>query len=201
MYDYRKMSTDERQLVLKARRERGFPLHAPPHFRGVAGEYLITAACYEHRLIFEDPTDLSWLADEILGALASADLPHPAWVFLPNHYHVLLETEDLSIVSEVLRVVHSRVATDVNGRHDQRGRQVWYRFSDRRIRSERHHFATVNYLHYNPIKHGYVDLMREWPWSSVHDYVEAQGAEWMINTWKAYPIRDYGKGWDWSPSS
>ncbi len=197
MYDYRKMTPEERQLVLQERRERGFPLHAPPHFRGVSGEYLITAACYEHRSIFSHPDDLSWLVDEVLGALIAAELPHPAWVFLPNHYHILLETEDLSIVSEVLRLLHSQVATAINGRHRQRGRQVWYRFSDRMIRSERHHFASVNYLHYNPIKHGYVDRMGAWPWSSVQDYMEARGKEWLAHTWKAYPIGDYGKGWDW----
>lgn len=197
MYDYRKMSPEERRQVLQERRARGFPLHAPPHFHGIAGEYLITAACYEHRPIFEHPDDLSWLADQVLRALASAGLPHPAWVFLPNHYHILLETEDLRIVSEVLRLLHSRVATAINSRHRQRGRQVWYRFTDRLIRSERHHWVTVNYLHFNPVKHGYVDQMEDWPWSSVHDYIEEHGQQWLARTWSAYPIRDFGKGWDW----
>src|SRR5262245_27640626 len=44
-------------------------------------------------------------------------------------------------------------------------RTVWYEFSDRKIRSEAHFYATLNYLHYNPIKHGYVRLMGEWEWS------------------------------------
>jgi len=197
MYDYRKMTPKDRQQVLQDRRECGFPLHAPPHFRGVSGEYLITAACYEHRPIFQDPGDLSWLAEEVLSAFTEAKLTYQAWVFLPNHYHVLLETKDLSIVSEVLRLLHSRVATTINGCQHQRGRQVWYRFSDRFIRSERHHWASVNYLHYNPIKHGYVDRMTMWPWSSIHEYAEEHSEEWFLQTWKAYPIRDYGKGWDW----
>ena len=197
MYDYRKMTPEEQQCVLQQRRERGFPLHAPPHFRSVSGTYLITSTCYEHRPIFEHPDDLSWLADEALNAFTAANLPHPAWVFLPNHYHVLLETEDLSIVSEVLRLLHSRVATTINGRHHQRGRRVWYRFSDRLIRSERHYFASVNYIHYNPIKHGYVDRMGNWPWSSLHEYMEVQGEEWLGRIWKTYPVKNYGKGWDW----
>ena len=197
MYDYRKMTPEERQRVLQQRRECGFPLHAPPHFRGVSGTYLITSTCYKHRPIFENPDDLFWLVDEMLDAFTAANLPHPAWVFLPNHYHILVETEGLSIVSEVLRLLHSRVATAINGRHRQRGRKVWYRFSDRLIRNERHYFASMNYIHYNPIKHGYVDRMGDWPWSSLHEYIATQGKEWLIRTWKAYPVRDYGKGWDW----
>jgi len=197
MYDYRKMSPEKRRQVIEMRRARGFPLHAPPHIRGVSGHYFITAACYEHRHIFEQPDDLSWLMDEILGALTAAGLPHPAWVFLPNHYHVVLETQDLSIVSEILRLAHSRVATAINGRHHQRGRQVWYRFSDRMIRSERHLWASVNYAHFNPVKHGYVDRMSDWPWSSIHTYLETYEEEQMAHIWKSYPIRDFGKGWDW----
>ena len=197
MYDYRKMTPEEQRRVLQQRRERGFPLHAPPHFRDVSGTYMITSTCYEHRPIFEQPDDLSWLVDEALNAFTAANLPYLAWVFLPNHYHVLLETQDLSIVSEVLRLLHSRVATIINGRHHQRGRKVWYRFSDRLIRSERHYFASVNYIHYNPIKHGYVDRMGSWLWSSLHEYMEAQGEEWLVRIWKTYPVKNYGKGWDW----
>jgi putative transposase len=197
VYDYRKMTPAEKEHTLQSRRERGAPLHAPPHLLGVAGEYLISAACYEHRPIFEQPKDLSWLADEVLESLDSAQLPCAARVFLPNHYHVLLQTEDLRIASEVLRLLHSRMATAINGRQHQRGRQVWYRFSDRLIRSERHHWATVNYIHFNPVKHGYVDRPEDWPWSSVHTYVATYGESWIAQTWAAYPIGDYGKGWDW----
>ncbi len=197
MYDFRKMSPDERQRVLQSRRERSFPPHSPPHLRGVTGEYLITAACFNHQHIFENPNDLSWLADEVLIALTNAQLPHPAWVFLSNHYHIMLEAEDLNVVSQVLRVLHSRIATTINGRQHRRGRQVWYRFSDRLIRGERHHFATMNYIHFNAVKHGYVDDVKDWPWSSVHDYAESQGVEWLAHTWGTYPVGDYGKGWDW----
>ncbi len=197
MYEYRKMSPEERQRVLEARRARGFPLHAPPHYPGINGAYLISAACYEHRPIFQTPDDLSLLADEVLSALAKARMAHPAWVFLPNHYHVLLEAEDLRIISETLRLLHSRVATAINGRHHQRGRRVWYRYTDRLIRNESHYWATVNYIHFNPVKHGYVDQIEDWPWSSIHEYLETQGRDWATRLWKAYPIRDYGKGWDW----
>jgi len=196
MYDYRKMTPYERRLILEERRRQGFPLHAPPHFKNISGIYLITAACYEHRPIFEHPDDLSWLANEFLSAL-DPNLPYMAWVFLPNHYHILLQAQDIRLVSETLRLLHSRIATTINGRHNQRGRKVWYRFSDRLIRSENHYWATVNYIHYNPVKHGYTDKMTDWPWSSVHEYLDRFGEAWLERHWNAYPVGNYGKGWDW----
>lgn len=196
MYRYRNMSPAEREAVLAERRARGFPLHAPPHFRGIVGEYLITAACYEHRRIFDTPDTLSYLTDEMLRALDGAGLEFSAWVFLPNHYHILLTAPDLRVVGEVLRIAHSRIATTMNYQQGQPGRKVWYRYSDRFIRSERHHWASFNYIHYNPVKHGYVSRITDWPWVSAHEYMSEQGREWMTRTWRAYPIKDYGKGWD-----
>ena len=113
MYDYRKMNSEERERVLKERRARGFPLHAPPHISSQGGIYLITGACFEHRPIFENQDDLSWLSNEVIGAFAAANLLHQGWVFLPNHYHVLVKTKDLGFVSEVIRLLHSRVATKI----------------------------------------------------------------------------------------
>jgi putative transposase len=66
MYDFRRMTVAERREILCQRWARGFPLHAPPHFHGVAGEYLITAACYEHRPVFDTPEVLSYLTKEAL---------------------------------------------------------------------------------------------------------------------------------------
>ncbi len=68
MYDFRRMTPAERREILRQRWARGLPLHATPHFSGVAGEYLITAACYEHRRIFDTPEALSCLTDEVLKA-------------------------------------------------------------------------------------------------------------------------------------
>ena len=144
IYNYRKLTQEERQLILKERRKHGFPLHAPPHLRGIKGTYLITSACYEHRSIFIDTKDLTWLENEVLKSFDEAQLLFHAWVFLPNHYHILAEIEELGILSEILRTMHSRIAKDINTRHGQRGRKVWYRYSDRFIRSQRHYLTSIN---------------------------------------------------------
>ncbi len=196
MYEYRKMTPEERQIVLDERRARGFPYHATPHFKGIEGKYLITAACFEHKPIFDSPDLLSLLKDELLSRLSEC-VQCEAWVFLPNHYHISLEAPDLAIISDVLRKGHSKIATKVNGLHSQRGRKVWYRYTDRMIRNEAHYWATINYIHYNPVKHGYVDKMSDWPWSSVHEYYETMGERKLRELWGNYPVKDYGKGWDW----
>ena len=65
------------------------------------------------------------------------------------------------------------------------------------IRNDAHFYCALNYMHYNPVKHGYASDSYEWPWSSLTNYLDARGREWLRDAWKAYrPGDDFGKGWD-----
>jgi len=57
---------------------------------------------------------------------------------------------------------------------DREGRRgVWQpRFMEHTIRDEddlNHH---LDYIHYNPVRHGLVDCPKDWPWSSFHRHVK-----------------------------
>jgi REP-associated tyrosine transposase len=64
---------------------------------------------------------------------------------------------------------------------------------DRAIKSYRHFWATVNYIHNNPVHHSNVDEWRDWPWSSATDFIERVGRVMAEKIWRKYPILDYGK--------
>ena len=54
-------------------------------------------------------------------------------------------------------------------------RGIWQRrFWEYTIRDERDYAAHVDYVHINPVKHGLVACVRDWPYSSFHRCV-AQG--------------------------
>ncbi|MBI5396810.1 MAG: transposase [Verrucomicrobia bacterium] len=197
MYAYRTLTPQQKAEVLEYRRRNAHPLHAPPHFENVEGWFLITAACYEHRHHFAAEEDRAWLWDELMKELKAAGIHCAGWVIIPNHYHLLLRCPSLAVISKPLQLVHGRTSRELNRRAGVSGRKVWYRFTDRQIRDDRHYHATLNYIHANPVKHGYVDSALRWPWCSVHWYVEHFGLDWLRDAWREYPVRDYGKGWDW----
>jgi len=64
------------------------------------------------------------------------------------------------------------------------------------LKSHRHFWASVNYIHHNPVHHGYVDKWTEWPWSSAEAFVLRVGRETASKIWREYPIFEYGKTWD-----
>ena len=51
-------------------------------------------------------------------------------------------------------------------------RGIWQRrYWEHTIRDERDYSIHMDYLHYNPVKHGYVKTVSDWPYSSFHRLV------------------------------
>ena len=65
---------------------------------------------------------------------------------------------------------------------DREGRRgVWQpRFFEHTIRDEDDFEKHLDYIHYNPVKHGLVALPSDWPWSSLHRWIRDGGypADW-----------------------
>jgi putative transposase len=198
MYDYRRMTSEERTRVMEYRRLRNLPLHSPPHSAmGFSAQYLVTAACFEHiPIIGKNPERLTECEEHLLAVCQQHTSRIYAWCVLPNHYHVLLGSRTIKTLCEELGRFHGRSSFSWNGEDDQRGRKVWFRCFDREIRSERHFWATLNYIHHNPVHHGHVQKWQDWIWSSAAKFLESVGRERASQIWKDYPILDYGKGWD-----
>ena len=197
MYDYRKMTPAERARVVEYRQRQKVPWHSPPHWEFTSGCFVVSGACYEHKpIIGASPERMTEWEQELLSVCQSHCKALHAWCLLPNHYHVLVTTEDIGAFSGELGQFHGRSSYRWNGEDEKRGRHVWYRCFDRAIRSERHYWASVNYIHNNPVHHGLVKNWKDWPWSSAMEFLDRVGREEALRIWKEYPILDYGKGWD-----
>lgn len=60
---------------------------------------------------------------------------------------------------------------------------IWQRrFWEHQIRDEHDFERHLDYIHYNPVKHGYAKRAKEWPYSTFHRYLQ-QGIypqEWDV---------------------
>jgi len=100
-----------------------------------------------------------------------------AYVVLPDHCHMLWQLPDQDgDFSTRVRLIKHFIA-----RHGEMPSPVWQkRFWDHLIRDEDDLKRHCDYIHYNPVKHGYVQAVREWPDSSFHRFVERgeYGLDW-----------------------
>ncbi len=198
MYDWRKMSPSERSETLERRKLNRLPWHSLPHrISEFSNIYLFTAACYEHKpIIGETLARITEFEKTVLEIFESCQAETYAWSVLLNHYHILAAAAELERLLFRLGRLHGRLSFQWNGEDQRRGRKVWCNVAETAMKSERHFLATLNYVHHNPVKHGYVQQWGDWPFSSAALFLESVGREKAEALWKEYPIGDYGKGWD-----
>jgi len=199
MYEWRKMTENERLKTLSERKWSGRPWHSPPYRNSGGGTYLFTAACFEHRPVIGDSRErmenFVRTLLRTLGEGCSVRQIH-AWVVLPNHYHLLGDIPDVMAVKKQLGEVHGRTSHEWNRQESLIGRKVWFRALETKIKNDRHFWATVNYIHQNPIKHRCVSSLQDWPWSSFPDWMEERGRDSLEKLWNNFPTDQYGERWD-----
>ncbi|NLG50547.1 MAG: transposase [Chloroflexi bacterium] len=90
-----------------------------------------------------------------------------AWVIMPNHVHVLIETLPGHPLDHILHSWKSFTASKANAILGRKG-AFWHRdYYDRYIRDERHLERAVLYMHNNPVQAGLVDKPQDWPFGSA----------------------------------
>ena len=103
-----------------------------------------------------------------------------AVVVLPDHLHCIWtlppDDSDYSRRWSLLKGHFSRVIEKderiSKSRQKRRERGVWQRrFWEHMVRDQEDVNRHVDYIHWNPVKHGWVRQVADWPLSSFHDYV------------------------------
>lgn len=102
---------------------------------------------------------------------------------LPDHFHTIwtLPEEDFDFPARLnhLKFAFTRRLPDdlkSNGRKRERG--IWQRrYWEHLIRDEHDLGSQMDYIHWNPVKHGYVADPSDWPHSSWHRYKNDWGRE------------------------
>jgi putative transposase len=104
------------------------------------------------------------------------------WVVLPDHMHCLwtLPPDDSDFPGRwrAIKIAFSKAIptsearSQVMRRRGERG--IWQRrYWEHTIRDERDYAAHMDYIHFNPVKHGYVENTSDWPFSSFRRCVAA----------------------------
>ncbi len=104
-----------------------------------------------------------------------------AVVIMPDHLHCIWtlppDDGDYSIRWNLLKGYFSRkISTGErisNSRQKRRERGIWQRrFWAHLIEDQEDLNRHIDYIHWNPVKHGYVKQVAEWPHSSFHQYIK-----------------------------
>ncbi len=148
------------------------------------GTNFFTVVTYKRYPFFRDAKAQDLLRQAWLKVLQQLPFTNIASVLLHDHFHGLwtLPPSD-GDYSRRLKSIKDRFTSDwlsqgglevqVTSSQARRGhRGIWQRrFWEHVIRDEQDMENHFDYIHFNPVKHGYVSSLSEWPYSTFHRYV------------------------------
>ena len=145
----------------------------------------ITQVVYDREPVFANPTYVTLLR----SVLHQVQELHPfhmlAYVFLPDHFHILIKPEPEVTHSQIMHSIKPNFTKAYKRKMHVTGHMLFWqrRYWDHMIRDEDDLQRHLDYIHYNPVKHGLVAKPEEWVGSS-YCYWQQRGA--------------YFQGWGWS---
>jgi putative transposase len=159
------------------------PNYKRARFEG--GYYFFTLVTYDRTKIFSNEIARSCLRQAIEKTQSMRTFDTVAFCLLFEHLHCIWELpendSDYSKRWSSIKGLFSIQYLKLSGRNviitQSRARKgevcIWQRrFWEHQIRDEKDLQRHVDYIHYNPVKHGLVRQVEDWPWSTYHKFVK-----------------------------
>jgi putative transposase len=161
------------------------------------GVYFFTVVTQDRMPHFAEPANVAHLRAAFRRVMAVRPFEMEAVVILPDHLHCLWRLpegdDDYSgRWREIKKATSRRIDASTNARGE---RPVWQRrFWENAIRDEADWRAHLDYIHYNPVKHGLAARPADWPWSS---FLRAVGRGRYEPNWgEQEPVHIAGMDWE-----
>jgi len=101
-----------------------------------------------------------------------------AYCLMPNHFHIMVRIrseEDLTgfenlsgLAIKKFGNLFNSYAKAYNKTYNRRGSLFMRPFKKKKVKNEAYFTRLILYIHNNPVKHGFVKNMWDWPYSSLH---------------------------------
>jgi putative transposase len=142
------------------------------------GTYFFTVTLYDRKsdaLV----THIDALRSSFRAVRGTHHFAIDAIAVLPDHLHIVMTLpEGDTDYSNRLSLIKRRFTTGIMKtgirvpRHRNGEIALWQRrFWEHTIRDEKDLERHIDYVHFNPVKHGLVARVSDWPYSSFHHYV------------------------------
>lgn len=165
------------------------------HFHRPGDLHELTFSCYHGRALLTDDAWRKLLAIAIDRAIYRWEFRLHAFVFMPNHVHLLVAPiGELARISELLKSIKQPFSRQVKNLLEEAGSPLLevltvrerpgvstFRFwqegpgYDRNLTATTSVLASIDYIHQNPVRKRLCERAGDWKWSSARFY-ESDGA-------------------------
>ncbi|MEA3431302.1 MAG: transposase [candidate division WOR-3 bacterium] len=132
--------------------------------------YFITSVTENRKKVFETEHNIKLLLDTFRYYKEKYSFDIVAYCILPDHFHWLVIPSEKADISQIMKGVKGFSTRKINQINHWNGRLWQHQFLDHIIRKDEDYRKHINYIHNNPVKHGLVEDIGLYPWSSYRNY-------------------------------
>jgi len=130
--------------------------------------------------IFKDSPDYRKFLDILTSYKQRYHFHLYAYVLMPNHVHLLIETQDTRL-SKILQGVNQRYTMYYNRRYKTVGHLFQGRYKAIICDRDRYLLTLLKYIHHNPLRAKIAENLNQYPWSSYRAYLTQTDTSGLIN--------------------
>ncbi len=132
--------------------------------------YHVTARGNERKNIFLSHKDYEKFLSYLTDAIHKYGILLHAYVFMSNHYHLMLETPEANL-STFMHALHSAYTTYFNLKRGRAGHLFQGRYKAILVDADNSLLELSRYIHLNPVRAGFIKRPESYPYSSLHAYL------------------------------
>lgn len=195
------------QMIAEAVRASLIPHMRRRAFNDPGHAHFLTFSCYHRRQFLTDDRVRTWLAESIDAARHKHDFGMWAYVFMPDHVHLLLYPHrNAYSISTILRDIKEPLAQrlvsywrkeapwHLDRMKARQGRREIHRLwqagggYDRNLTDPDTIGRAIDYIEWNPVRRGYVKEPSEWIWSSARSRLGVEDVPLRIDMLQAADV-------------
>jgi len=144
-----------------------------------SGIYHVMLRGVNKQRIFENPSDYAAMY-RILRYVREIDTKQQnsaqpnyflyAYCLMDNHVHLLIQPNSVEI-GQLMKRIMTAYAQYFNNKYERIGHLFQDRFKSEAVEDDKYFFTLLRYIHNNPVKAGRCQVPKQYPYSSIHEYI------------------------------
>ncbi len=121
--------------------------------------------------IFREPENYIFVLGKLKQYCRELTLTPIAYCLLPNHYHFLIRQDSEQAAGLLPQRIFNSYSKAYNKRYGHSGTLFESQYKVITVHTESYALNVCRYIHANPVKHGIVTDLREWPYSNYLEWI------------------------------
>jgi len=146
--------------------------------------------------IFREGENYLFLLRRVKQYASSLDVAVIAYCLMPNHYHFLLCQNGQQPAGRLLQRVFNSYTKAFNKRYGRTGTLLEGPYKAIHIDQESYLLHLCRYIHANPVRHGLVSDLAQWPYSNYLEWISARNGKLVDRAFarEHFPVAESYRG-------